>query len=815
MAYKRYSDILSVTNTASLYLRGRNDSSNITVENNGLYVWESTGSADGLTILTASGSGVWRKIFSQGTGSGGTVTSASNGLTISGNTINLGGILNGDTVIDANYNNFAISNLNEQSTASVLYYDYNTGYITYQTPAVVMTTGLNGLYSPGIGATENDGGIVLGNNAGFSSSNAQGDIFLGTFAGSYASSSAGSIMFGFQSGIRSRKSAYAIMLGYQSGFSASISDYIVNIGYQAGFRISSSAYSVTIGYQAGYRTTGSANTIMIGNGAGLNSRNLAESVVLGTTAGINAYGNDGLVLIGRAAGSNLISSSNNIMIGDGSGGASYYITSSIFLGLNSGLSSYASNNIIAIGYYAGSDLGESSDVIYLGTRSGLISYNNTSSIFIGTDAGSNSYSNTGSIFIGDRAGYGITSGSNGIFIGNNVGNEQFKVVEGYPPTNNAQYNYSVLLGKFLRTGGKKNSVLIGGNTGSNVFISNSMDNQFMLSPNILNAQFRSVDYVFPSAQGAAGTILVNDGAGGLSWIATSGSVSASYEGFVATSSFNPFTASINSFTASINTIPSNRLLFISGGAVTSSATLYWDATGSRLGINVGTAPVSKLHIISNDFDKITVDDTSNSGVTQMRMKASGQSLTFGIAGSTYSSAGAFQASGSYLSSNGRKGLNLIASDTRGDVLIYTGGSGDANLRMSVSASGLIILNSLTGSGTRNLVINDSGSLSAITLQNALITSSAASSATSSISLTPTGSAAFFDYSVISGSNMRAGSIMSISDGTVVNWTETSTIDIGSTSTLTFLMNVTGSNYDLRVLNKSGGSYSVKVLKRII
>lgn len=44
--------------------------------------------------------------------------------------------------------------------------------------------------------------------------------------------------------------------------------------------------------------------------------------------------------------------------------------------------------------------------------------------------------------------------------------------------------------------------------------------------------------------------------------------------------------------------------------------------------------------------------------------------------------------------------------------------------------------------------------------------------------------AFFDYSVRSGSNARAGTIMAITDGSSVNYTETTTNDLGDTSGLT-------------------------------
>jgi hypothetical protein len=53
--------------------------------------------------------------------------------------------------------------------------------------------------------------------------------------------------------------------------------------------------------------------------------------------------------------------------------------------------------------------------------------------------------------------------------------------------------------------------------------------------------------------------------------------------------------------------------------------------------------------------------------------------------------------------------------------------------------------------------------------------------------------AFYDYSVRSGSNARAGQIMAIQSGSVVNYTETTTMDFGSTSGLSLGVFVSGSN----------------------
>jgi hypothetical protein len=57
-------------------------------------------------------------------------------------------------------------------------------------------------------------------------------------------------------------------------------------------------------------------------------------------------------------------------------------------------------------------------------------------------------------------------------------------------------------------------------------------------------------------------------------------------------------------------------------------------------------------------------------------------------------------------------------------------------------------------------------------------------------------AVFIEYSIKSGSNARAGQIMSIWSGTDTNWTETVTADFGDTSGVKFITIITGSNFAL-------------------
>jgi len=72
--------------------------------------------------------------------------------------------------------------------------------------------------------------------------------------------------------------------------------------------------------------------------------------------------------------------------------------------------------------------------------------------------------------------------------------------------------------------------------------------------------------------------------------------------------------------------------------------------------------------------------------------------------------------------------------------------------------------------------------------------------------------AFFDYSIKSGSNARAGQIMAIQSGASVNFTETTTTDFGNTTAVSFTVLVSGSNMVLTG-SASTGSWTIKSIIR--
>jgi hypothetical protein len=72
--------------------------------------------------------------------------------------------------------------------------------------------------------------------------------------------------------------------------------------------------------------------------------------------------------------------------------------------------------------------------------------------------------------------------------------------------------------------------------------------------------------------------------------------------------------------------------------------------------------------------------------------------------------------------------------------------------------------------------------------------------------------AFFEYSVKSGSNARAGTIMAIQSGASVNFTEVTSSQFGSTSAISFTVIVTGSNMALTGSSTSG-AWTIKTIVR--
>jgi len=75
-------------------------------------------------------------------------------------------------------------------------------------------------------------------------------------------------------------------------------------------------------------------------------------------------------------------------------------------------------------------------------------------------------------------------------------------------------------------------------------------------------------------------------------------------------------------------------------------------------------------------------------------------------------------------------------------------------------------------------------------------------------------AAFFDFVIKKTTNVRSGTVYACHDGTNVEFTETSTQDLGDTSDVTLSVDISGGNMRLRATTSSD-NWSIKSLIRAI
>jgi len=211
---------------------------------------------------------------------------------------------------------------------------------------------------------------------------------------------------------------------------------------------------------------------------------------------------------------------NTVFIGVNAGKNATNATNSNFIGLDSGNGANGAYISNFIGGNSGYNATEAEGSNFFGWGAGASATNAMYSNFIGTNAGNGATNAIGSNFIGTTAGNSAVNASNSIFIGNR---------SGYNDTINnvSTENWSILIGSYTNTGGYSNSILLGNGTSAS-HILNTKANQFMLADTITDVRWGGVEYTLPSVQGGVGTVLTNDGNGGLTWGNTGGGGSSQW-----------------------------------------------------------------------------------------------------------------------------------------------------------------------------------------------------------------------------------------------------------------------------------------------
>lgn len=232
------------------------------------------------------------------------------------------------------------------------------------------------------------------------------------------------------------------------------------------------------------------------------------------------------------------------------------------------------------------------------------------------------------------------------------------------------------------------------------------------------------------------------------------------------------------------------------------------ALGAKLGVRgQGATSATTTFLVQNSSTSasLTILDNNTVGIGRT------PTASLDVAGTT-------RISGSFNTATSGSILTVIGSGSAQPIFTVQGSQGELfSITDSLSGS-LFSVNDISGLPILE-VFSDNTTLIGNYQDPMLITTTklvTTASGAFTIYALPTASydTAFFEYSIRSGSNARAGSIMAIQNSTSVNFTETTTTDFGSTSGLTLGVFVTGSSMILTGSATTSG-WTIKTIVRSI
>jgi len=247
------------------------------------------------------------------------------------------------------------------------------------------------------------------------------------------------------------------------------------------------------------------------------------------------------------------------------------------------------------------------------------------------------------------------------------------------------------------------------------------------------------------------------------------------------------------------------------------ATITFLQYGGTLGARLGASGFAQFRANNYNPDATATIHTGNSNLERFRVTSTG---LIGIGTSSPSAslhvAGTTRLSGSFNTAASGSILTVIGSGSTQPIFTVQGSQGELFSITDSLTGSLFSVNDISGLpilevfSDNTTLIGDYQDPMLITTKKVTMTNSGSFVVYS----LPTASydTAFFDYSIKSGSNARAGQIMAIQSGSSVNFTETTTTDFGSTTAVSFTVLVSGSNMVLTG-SAATGSWTIKTIVR--
>ena len=285
---------------------------------------------------------------------------------------------------------------------------------------------------------------------------------------------------------------------------------------------------------------------------------------------------------------------------------------------------------------------------------------------------------------------------------------------------------------------------------------------------------------------------------------------------------NTFTISDNSgstFNATINTMSGltiNGNLSVTGNTNVSglSATTISATTYQNLPVTADTF-VTGFTYLNNTFSILRNQGQPNLTATINTMTGLTVNGNLTVTGNT--SVQGITGTSAVFSANSQNIVTIFGSGSTQPIFVIQGSSGQLFSVTDSLVGSLFSVNDISGLPILE-VFSDNTILMGSYLSPSLNTTTkiSLSAGTNNIYSIPTSAytGAFIEYTLSDTTNARSGTMMAVFSGSSVQFNETTTLDIGNTSSVTMSFVISGGNCILRATSVSSG-YSIKVIIRTI